>query len=201
MSTIATAVGILKAAYPRQAFPDDTVRVYVRMLNDVPEDELAHAIDRLVKTRTFLPSIAEIRQHVASTSLALPSAGEAWEMANDPDSNSTGWPGPLIQAVRSCGGRYSIRTSENPTTMRAQFTKDYDARCAALIEQTAAGQGALPVGPTMAALPVSTRMLPAVGDPTEEQKHNAIVILSADPGTFSPAEERAAFILFDHEGR
>lgn len=139
-TTTAQAVAVLAAAYPRQAFPPDSIRLYVRMLADLDSGDIADAVTRLVKRSTFLPSIAEIRREVAEARLGLPSPAVAWEMALDP----RGWatmPEPVRAAYDACGGGWAFRTTDRPTTLRSQFERDYaDRREAALV----AAMGAAP---------------------------------------------------------
>lgn len=176
MEALPAAIGILRAAYPRQEFPEATARLYARALADIPEKPLLDAIDRLVKTSQWLPTIAEIRKRVTVAALTLPPAGEAWEIIQSRALLSDVLGGPalrlVVAAMDACGGRYSIRMSENPTTMRAQFTRDYEQRVDAYVAETAAGHAALPpghlaldgpameLGSTMAELPVSTSIRP-----------------------------------------
>lgn len=124
MSDVTAAVAILRAAYPRQAFPDDSVRVYVRLLADTPADELVAAVERMCRRSTWLPAVAEILREVAEARLALPSPSEAWDMVTAGPAPA----GPVREALLAAGGRFGIRASENLTTTRAQFLKDYAQR-------------------------------------------------------------------------
>ena len=162
--SLPAAIAVLRAAFPSQPFPEDSVRVYVRALADVPSAVLTDAVDAIVKTSRFRPTIAEIRETVARRALDLPTAGVAWVMANDPEAYSGDWPPVLIDTVRACGGRFAIRTSENPTTMRAQFTRDYEQRVNDRVREVALNEGAIPAGhflpktPDRLQIPVTTRM-------------------------------------------
>jgi hypothetical protein len=186
--TTAGAVAILTAAYPRQAFPADSVRLYVRMLADVPPDALSRAVTRLIRRSTFLPSIAEIRREAAEETLALPTPAEAWQQA----SVEHDFRHPLVwESLRAVGGSWAIRTTERPEIVRAQFLKDYGARrdAALLVEMGAAPELAAAAEP-VAAIPEATISRRAVslrlerrlmgepiGPPTDEERHDAILFL------------------------
>lgn len=186
--TTAGSVAILSAAYPRQAFPTDSVRLYVRMLADLNPDALAAAVARLIRRSTWLPSIAEIRLEVAEATLALPSVGEAWEQALI----GRGMHDLVKRSYLAAGGAWAFRTSEKPEILRAQFAKDYEARRAdALLAEIEAHPipaieisdvDALPVSSAIVPRPVWARYLRRQIDgihvePTEEEKHDAIRVL------------------------
>lgn len=135
-SGLALAVAILRDAFPRQEFPDASVALYAQLLGDLDEAAVVDAVTRLVRRSTFLPSIAEIRQEVAEAELALPTVEEAWSLVNDPDVSVLSLPPALADSLKSVGGRYAVRMSEQPTVIRSQFVKDYAARRAqAVLEQ------------------------------------------------------------------
>jgi hypothetical protein len=64
--TIAGMMGVLATAFPNQRLSDEEaaakLELYCRSLDDLPEDILKTAIDRLLKTQNWFPTIAEIRQ-------------------------------------------------------------------------------------------------------------------------------------------
>lgn len=126
MAGAAAGVAALTMAYPRAEFPQASVELYMRMLADLPDEEVARAIERLIKRSRFLPTIAEIRLEVSDTQLRLPAVEEAWEIALR--GNLALAPPELRAAVDSCGGRWSMLHSESPEVVRSQFTKDYAAR-------------------------------------------------------------------------
>lgn len=70
-SDAVTQVGRLVAAY-RHEVPDSTVEVYVEKLEDVDGALLASAVDHLIETHRFFPSIAEIRYRAADLAGLLP---------------------------------------------------------------------------------------------------------------------------------
>lgn len=145
---IAAAIGVLRAAYPRQDFPDASVEFYAHKLADLDGAELVAAIDRLTNRLNWLPSVAEIRLEVAEARLGLPNASEAWDIAVKGGLRFA--PAPVREAAEAVGGRWTILHSDNPDTVRAQFRRDYEERRqhAVLIEA-----GAILPSPVFGALP------------------------------------------------
>jgi hypothetical protein len=211
---LTASIAVLRAAYPRQEFPDDTVRVYVRQLSDLDEDAVARAVDRLTKKSVFLPSIAEIRQEVAEEQLALPSASEAWEIAETGDLRNA--PDEVRAATECVGGRYAILRSDNPSVIRAQFLKDYAMRRATSLLRV---QGALPAvqiatRPYVPELeiPESARIKPRpvmhrllqrmagreLAEPSEAEKADAIDVLRDGP---MPPDEGVPDALYEEAER
>jgi hypothetical protein len=194
----AAAIALLRAAFPGR-FDEDSIRLYSRMLADVPPRRLVPTIDRLIKSHPgeWLPTVATIRRAVASEWLALPSPAEAWAWASDvarPLRDRA--PEPLLEAVEAAGGRWNIRTTDVPTIVRGQFTKDYLAACERAVADAAANTGCQPPlkeAPTLAALPLtaSFRLRPLLArqlsladgyyPPTDLEKHDAIMALRDHP--------------------
>lgn len=59
--TVETVLATLFTAY-RKVVDDEAAALYARGLSDVPVPLLDRAMIRTVRTRTFLPSVAELRQ-------------------------------------------------------------------------------------------------------------------------------------------
>lgn len=74
-------VAMLIAAFPRSDWPESTQRLYRETLAECGVLDGRRAIERLIATSDFPPTIAEIRRTVAEARLNLPSEMEAWEMA------------------------------------------------------------------------------------------------------------------------
>lgn len=202
MSTTAMAVAALRVAYPRQEFPDESVRLYVRMLDDLDPTMVGRATERLIRRSTFLPSVAEIRLEVAEESYALPTATEAWSMVSDrglyPLEGEL--PGTVRDSLRAVGGLWAIKSTSG-YAVRAQFLRDYEQRRAtAMLEATGARAprqeltraeqafGTLDAIPevdegVMRPRPVYARWLRRMsgnpGVPTDEEKHDAIEVLAS----------------------
>lgn len=144
-TTIPEAVAFLRAAYPRQDFPDDTVRVYVSMLADMPASEVADAIERLTKRSTWLPSVAEIRVEVATAMVGLPTPEQAWALVTR---RETLHAAPEVRAaLDAVGGPVALMFSERPEFVRRAFLEEYRAR-----RDMAIGECNGSVAPTRAAL-------------------------------------------------
>lgn len=157
------AVAILRDAYPRADFPERTAVLYGSMLADMDDGQVVAAVHRLVRRSTFLPTIAEIRREVVESMLCLPSPQEAWEMVNRPETEGH-LPTTVLATLQALGGRYTIRVSDQPSVIRAQFLRDYEARReAAMTAAVGADPAALP-GRTMASLPESTSITPKLGE-------------------------------------
>lgn len=204
--TTAMAVAALRVAYPRQDFPDDSVRLYVRMLADLDAAAVSRAVERLIRRSTFLPSVAEIRLETGEEICPLPTAAEAWTLATTKPSDRPELPSEVREAIAAMGGTYTIMHSERPETLRAQFLRDYEQRRqTAMLEAVGARAprppmltraeqafGVLPVGEipeteSMRPRPVWARWLRRQGineengarlnPPTDEEKHDAITVL------------------------
>jgi hypothetical protein len=221
--TIAAAIDRLKAAYPREPFAAATVRVYAEDLADLDDRAVYDAVVRLTRTSTWRPTIAAIRIDVAEHQAGLPSAEVAWDMALAADPNM---PAEVRAALAASGGVWSLRYTDNPTTARAQFVKDYEARRTATVRALAAGNGyrqllppPAPIsslnGRRVAQIPVSTRVCPRpvmwrlahryagrmVGPPSEREKQDAIQILREGPTVEDdPLHAEAQRILDDASG-
>lgn len=126
--TTAMAVAALRAAYPRQDFPDESVRMYVRKLSDLDPVMVEAAVDRLTGRSAWLPAISEIRLEVAEEKCPLPTPAEAWTLATTPPGERSELPREVRDAIAAMGGSYTITHSERPETLRAQFLKDYQQR-------------------------------------------------------------------------
>lgn len=126
-------IKILQSAYPRQEFKEDTIRVYTRMLADLPYAVAQQAVYELLATSRFLPTIAEIRTHAVEVACPVPSVDEAVIEARNIvrsssvyDKQSTQWTHPAIgKAVLAMGGVETLGMSEEPEFVWAQFRKVY----------------------------------------------------------------------------
>lgn len=195
----AAAIAILRAAYPRQPFPDESVAFYARKLRDLDPPELVAAIDRLTSRSAFLPTVAEIRREVVEARLALPNVSEAWNIATTGSLRDA--PAAIRQATEFVGGRWQMLHDDRPAVIRAQFREEYQR----LREQTvleAAGAVAvprlpsaerlqLPAGPDLVVGPVMRRAARMYTSPfadpdppTEEEIQDAIRIL--ERGSWNP---------------
>ena len=76
-----TVLKQLFSCYPNTEITAGTAAMYMRLLSDIPADELQTIVDQAVATMKFLPTIAELRDmyhglhHVGRLTY-----GEAWEL-------------------------------------------------------------------------------------------------------------------------
>lgn len=137
----AACVVVLRATYGA-SFRLDTegLLVWFELLADLPGDRALKAVKHLCQTKPAFPSVADIRR-LAEPAPADP--GDAWRLACDYVSRSSIGPmmrdGELVQveplepwimsAIESVG-RDAIRhrTPDTENTLRAHFTKFYQAR-------------------------------------------------------------------------
>ena len=112
----AILLSILKAAYPRfyADMPHESVMEIVElwavMLSDVDFDVAKLALQRLIATSKFPPSIAEVRESIAAIMYkSIPDAGDAW--------------GEVIVAIREYGyyrQQEALASMREPTRMAVQ---------------------------------------------------------------------------------
>lgn len=203
-AALAKALMMMRDAYPRQPFGDGAVRVYAEQLADLDGQDVLDAVERLLRTLRWMPTIAEIREEVAEGTDPLPTVEEAWDQAQAGRTRSS----VVRESVEAVGGFWSIAHGDNQTTIRAQFRADYTARRAREMRARAGGEpvraaqlkSAGPVvslnGHRLKEIPESTRIMPRpvmrllaqrlAGHPpelhpTSEEKHDAILILEAGP--------------------
>lgn len=131
----ARLVGIIRAAWPRGVFPPESVGVYAKAICDLNLDAAAAAIDELVKTGEYLPSIAAIREMVAERACGLPASEDAWLEAEaavrrfdggDSKTWTWDWSSPAVgKAVRSLGGVSVMHEAPQLGFVRRDFIDAY----------------------------------------------------------------------------
>ncbi len=162
MATINELLAELSVAYPKY-FQDLgsrarlTMRLYASHLSDIPIDVLAVAVDELIGTEKWMPSIAEIRERCAERMLALPTESEALRQIELRMSSGHEAPPlhPLVdQALRDVGGYSAFRYTDG-AIIRGQFGRLYREERARVVRQLQAGSMALDAGERPAGLPVA----------------------------------------------
>jgi hypothetical protein len=117
---------LLKAAYPRQPLPDETIDVYELSLGDLDPQLLKASVMRLITNSVFFPTVAEIRKTCADLVLeqrGLPTPMRAWSMIHG---SAADCPEIVREAVRmSCGDFYNLHRSTNQAADRARFLEAY----------------------------------------------------------------------------
>ncbi len=120
----------LLLAYPQAPVGEETRAFYARYFIDLDVSVASEAVDDLILDSPTLPTIAEIRRAVIEKDVELPTALEAWaSIVARRSSAETVEMSPLVREVCNLfGGSYTIRNSDQPTIMRAQFLKAYAER-------------------------------------------------------------------------
>jgi hypothetical protein len=123
----------LFSAYPNTQVSAQTALVYVRLLQDIPDDELQTIVDQAIATQKFLPTVAELRdmRHGLQNFGQL-SYVEAWdtvlmEIRRIGSYGSPKFEDPLTARVVKSMGWRELCMSENPGIDRAQFRDMYNA--------------------------------------------------------------------------
>lgn len=129
-------VAVLVAAFPNSKLTDDTVGIYVRMLADLDYPAANAAVEKLLATSKWPPTVAEIREAAVSLHVGeVKSGGEAWgavlRAIGRYGRNRT--PGvdfelgdPVaLETVRAMSWR-ELCDSENQVADRARFIELYD---------------------------------------------------------------------------
>lgn len=143
-SQAAKLVAVLIAAYqqPQAKLDQKSAAIYERMLMDLDYMAASAAVERLLATSKWPPSIAEIREATASLQLGeVAPGGEAWGKVlraigkygrnRVPTAEFFGGDEVALDAVRALSWR-ELCDSENQAADRARFIELYDK----LAEQT-----------------------------------------------------------------
>jgi len=121
---------LLTAAYPRQELSQETTEVYVQYLQDLELKAARAAIDRLVATSEWFPTVAEIRRVVAELVCQLPSPESAWvevmrELNRCHEYERPEWSCDLVREAVGAVGWRRMQMSENLSVERGQFLRIY----------------------------------------------------------------------------
>lgn len=104
-SQAAELVAILSAAFPNEKWTEQTCEVYEQMLLDLDVQLAMRAVQVLVCTSRFVPTIAEIRAAAADVAVGERRTGvDAW--------------GDVVAAIRRVGS-YGVPEFSDPLTARA----------------------------------------------------------------------------------
>lgn len=71
-------MALLGVAYNKE-FKEEQVSVWYQMLGGYTEEEFSRAVQELIKTEEYLPSIAKITKTIAKTKVNLPDAEDEWQ--------------------------------------------------------------------------------------------------------------------------
>jgi hypothetical protein len=134
---IMRTLSVLAAAYPTFDLKPETIKVYVRLLEDLPDSLIEQAAIAHIASSTFFPTVAELRKAalvLLDGQNPLPTALEAWSEVEE-QVRRTGYLGkpsfsnPLITRTVSAIGWQNICRSENPVADRAHFLNGYAQLC------------------------------------------------------------------------
>lgn len=136
-SEIATAIGIVKARYPRSTWgPDDvlTVEAWHMSLGDLPADAVKRALAALFHESEFAPDPVDVRRWLLADTGLAPEPGDAWRMvqrairAYYPGQGcDVALPEPVKRAVQASGGLHTLKQSDEPSRDRDAFLRAYAA--------------------------------------------------------------------------
>lgn len=125
-------LALLKALYPRQTVDLKTATAYAKFLEDLDYAAVERAICRIVATKDFFPTVAEIRREVAVAATAHLAEPElAWRDVERAISKvgAPGYPAfegnaAMNAAIDAVGWR-NICLDENVASSRARFVDAY----------------------------------------------------------------------------
>lgn len=166
---VAKVVGALAAAFPHAQITEDTLRVYVAALADIPLDVLEVAANQCLAECEFFPTVARLRDTALSLTTDLerqPTPFAAWGEVveavrrvgyyREPTFST-----PLISKAVSIMGWKELCLSDNGVADRAHFVKVYEQ----LLNRERQGVRLLPESRHMIAMltsRMSMNQLPAV---------------------------------------
>lgn len=114
---------LLSVAYNKY-FEEDEISIWYQMLGDNTEEEFSRAIQKLIKTEDYLPSIAKISKTIAKQkSAAFPDAEDEWQ--------------DVLRAVKEFGSwnKSEALDSLNPYTKKIVQYIGFDRICMASPEE------------------------------------------------------------------
>lgn len=142
INQVTTVMGVMAHAYPRYELSADSIKLYAKLLADIPGEILEASAHQLMAESKFFPSVAEWREmaHKLMTGAHnIPTAYEAWENAMGQvglcgeyyryqvNARYPEYSHPLVEkAVKIIGYRHLLM-SENIAVDRAHFFKIYES--------------------------------------------------------------------------
>lgn len=133
---VAKLVAVLIAAYPAGKFSSETSQIYERMLADLGYPEANAAVEQLLATSKWMPTVGEIRERVlALTAGEVRAGGEAWGLVlkaigrygrnRTPGVDFELGDPVALETVKALGWA-NLCDSENQVADRARFVELYD---------------------------------------------------------------------------
>jgi hypothetical protein len=129
----ASLIALLAAAFPSAKISKETVSVYVSNLDDISYEDGRRAVDNLLRTSDFFPSLAALRREALGVAgLLSPPREQAWlEVEMGMRTKGRGvkieWSHPAIETAVRTMGWTNMCLSENLDVVRGQFFKVYDS--------------------------------------------------------------------------
>ena len=140
--TVSMVMGVMAHAYPRYELSADSVKLYAKLLADIPGEILEAAAHQIMAESKFFPSVAEWREmaHKLMTGAHnIPTAYEAWENVMGQvglcgeyyryqvNARYPEYAHPLIEKAVKIIGYQHLLMSENIAIDRAHFFKIYES--------------------------------------------------------------------------
>lgn len=154
------------------AFPDylarldpdsrrNTIRLYLRELEDIPAETLEAAVSEVIRTSDHFPRVRAVREAAARILLQLPSESEAlsqiesrmrWSRESEGERGDAPAVSPIVlKALDHVGGFHAFRSSDEPGVVRGQFLRLFKGMRDDAIRDVNV-VAALPPGPALRAL-------------------------------------------------
>lgn len=170
---VAKLVAVMMGAFPSAKVTPETSKVYERMLRDLDYPAANAAVERLLATARFMPTVADIREAALSLNLGeTRPGGEAWgEVLRligrwGARRYDQGWELPTNDAVlrQTVGslGWVNLCDSENQAADRARFIELYDKLAAQRRRSLLADE--LPAAQRFRALQAQERSAGGIGE-------------------------------------
>jgi hypothetical protein len=149
---VARLVATLMAAYPQAQMTVATSKVYEHQLGDLDREVATVAVERLINTANWLPTVAQIRAAAAEVKYGPRRlGGEAWgdvvaAMRRVGFYRLPRFDDPIVADAVAMLGWQSLCSSENEVSDRARFIELYDGLAERARKNTVAAKGLLPSG-------------------------------------------------------
>lgn len=130
---VAKLVAMLMAGFPHKDMSELTTRVYEENLLDLDAEAAGRAVQRLIRTNTFLPTVGEIRAAATELVQGPRKAGaEAWQIVQRAIDTIGGYgvprfADPIIQGIITRWGWPRMCWEGLTESDRARFIEMYDA--------------------------------------------------------------------------
>jgi hypothetical protein len=135
--TISKILMIAVAAYPRFDLKPETVRVYLSMLLDIPDEYLQGSVITHIARSPFFPTVADLRtialEQMGSAKCQL-SGMDAWREVEDQirmvgHAGTPTFQNQVVERLVHAMGWQNLCRSENHISDRAHFLRAYEQAC------------------------------------------------------------------------